>query len=107
MTNHFVWKDHHSCSVPSVSAIFFFCLLSFLYTNYANSFLSGFAHLLHQSEMPSESLPHCPFRARPNSQSQKAILTLSNPISDGHHTTHCHTIRCDLLASSFVYKLHL
>ena len=55
---------------------FFFCLLSFLYANHANSFLSGFAHLLHQSEMPSESLPHCPFTAHPNSQSQEALLTL-------------------------------
>ena len=53
-----------------------FCLLSSLYTNHANSFFSGFAHLLHQSEMPSESLPHCPLMAHPNSQSQEALLTL-------------------------------
>lgn len=61
-----------------LSNFFFFCLLSFLYTNYANYFLSGFAHSLHQSEMPSESLLHCLFTAHPNSQSQKAILIFSN-----------------------------
>lgn len=57
MTNHFVWKDCHSCWVCHAQHLFFFCLLCFLHTDLMPvPFAMALFTCPHQPETPSEFL---------------------------------------------------
>lgn len=106
MTNHFVWKDSHSCSVPSVSA-YFFSFASSASSTQTMQILFTMALFIcnYNLKCPLSSSFLISFTAHAKSQPQKAILIISNSyFKNPPHDPWLHHLVC-LPANSSVYKL--
>lgn len=79
MTNHFVWKDYHSCCVPSLSAFLFLLPPLLLLHKLCNSLVYGFVRLCPPiwNALSSSFLISVTAHVKP--QLQEAILICSNP----------------------------
>lgn len=104
MTNHFVWKDHHSCYIPLLSV--FFCLLVFVCCLFS---FSPLLFLYKLCKVPPLGLVHslpliwntvC-FTAHIKFQSQEAIPIWSNPCCKPHHLLLHHLT---LFMCQFIYQ---